>query len=115
MKPDNDFWRALDMLERESELIIDRHKGTSHSGYHDLVYPVDYGYLKNTRSMDGNGIDVWQGSDPAVRIDAIIVTVDLVKKDSEIKILIGCTKEEKKLILDFHNRSGLMKGLLLER
>jgi inorganic pyrophosphatase len=111
----NDFWRQLDILARNSELIIDRPKGTVHPKYPEIIYPVDYGYLKNTRSMDGNGIDVWQGTDIASRIDAILLTVDIQKKDSEIKILIGCTKEEKKLIYEFHNRGDLMKALFIER
>jgi len=65
--------------------------------------------------MDGHGIDVWRGTKPSGKIDAIICTVDLMKRDSEIKLLIGCTVSEKKAIMDFHNRSELMKGLLLER
>lgn len=64
--------------------------------------------------MDGHGIDVWRGSSPNDKIDAIICTVDLRKKDSEIKILIGCTEEEKKLILQFHNH-GDMSGILVPR
>lgn len=46
--------------------------------------------------MDGSGIDVWVGSGEK-RIDAIICTIDLLKRDSEIKILIGCTEEENNL------------------
>lgn len=42
-------------------------------------------------------------------------TVDLMKKDSEIKILIGCTKEEKEIIYEPHNESKYMKGILIER
>lgn len=53
-----EFWEALDNLVRESEIVIDRPKGTVHPRYQDLVYKVDYGYLKNTFSMDGGGIDV---------------------------------------------------------
>jgi inorganic pyrophosphatase len=65
--------------------------------------------------MDGGGIDVWRGTETSGKIDAIVCTVDLHKKDSEIKILIGCSPAEKKLILQFHNRGELMKGLLIER
>ena len=65
--------------------------------------------------MDGGGIDVWLGSDPARRVDAVICTVDLVKKDSEIKILIGCTVEEKQAALAAHNESAYMKGILIPR
>ena len=59
--------------------------------------------------MDGEGLDVWLGSDPTRRITAILCTVDLIKRDSEIKLLIGCTEEEKNIVLRFHNRSESMK------
>ena len=65
--------------------------------------------------MDGDGIDVWRGSDPAQRLDGVVCTVDLMKRDSEIKLLIGCTEEEKTKILEFHNDSEYMKGILIER
>ena len=62
-KPDDPFWKAIDSLVQESEIVIDRPKGSHHPRYPELVYPVDYGYLKNTSSMDGGGIDVWRGTD----------------------------------------------------
>jgi inorganic pyrophosphatase len=99
----------------ESEVVIDRPKGSHHPRFPELIYPVDYGYLKNTSSMDGGGIDVWRGTDPTRKIDAIICTVDLRKRDSEVKILIGCTLDEKKLVIDFHNQYATLKGLLIER
>ena len=114
-KIDGEFWNALDSLVRDSELVIDRPKGSHHPRYPQIIYPVDYGYLKNTTSMDGGGIDVWRGSDAAGKLDAMICTVDLKKKDSEIKLLIGCTRDEKKLIMEFHNLNEYMKGLLIER
>ena len=92
-----DFWKALDELVNDSEIIIDRPKGTAHPKYPEFIYKVDYGYLKDTSSMDGNGIDVWVGSNEK-KIDAIMCIVDLLKKDLEMKILIGCTEEEKKTV-----------------
>ena len=44
--------------------------------------------------MDGGGIDVWVGSGEKT-VDAIMCIVDMMKRDSEIKLLIGCTEEEK--------------------
>lgn len=111
----NDFWTALDTLVLASEIIIDRPKNSAHPRYPDMIYPADYGYLKNTASMDGGGIDVWLGSESAKSIDAIICIVDLIKRDSEIKILIGCTEEEKQTIFAFHNDSEYMKGILIRR
>ena len=73
---------------------------------------MDYGYLENTASMDGGGIDVWRGTNGDA-IDAVIVTVDLLKRDSEIKILIGCSEEEKQLVIPGQNK--YMKGILIRR
>ena len=111
---DEAFWSALDELVSNSEIIIDRPKGTYHPKYPNFIYKVDYGYLQNTSSMDGAGIDVWVGS-AVKKIDAIICTVDLMKKDSEIKILIGCTEEEKAIVYETHNETEFMKGILLRR
>jgi len=111
---DTAFWQALDKLLSESKIIIDRPKGIRHPKYPTFLYPVDYGYLENTSSMDGGGIDVWRGTN-GNSIDAIICTVDLLKKDSEIKILIGCNEDEKQLVLDAHNNSEYMRGLLVRR
>ena len=64
--------------------------------------------------MDGAGIDVWVGNGEK-RIDAIMCIVDLMKRDSEIKIIIGCTEEEKAIIYTAHNATQCMKGILIRR
>ena len=110
----SEFWDALDELVANSEIVIDRPKGTAHLKYPGFIYQVDYGYLKDTSSMDGAGIDVWVGSKGKI-VDAIMCIVDLMKKDSEIKILIGCTAEEKAIIYETHNESRFMKGVLVRR
>ncbi len=114
MHNNRDFWAALDKLADNSEIVIDRPKGTAHPKYPDFIYRVDYGYLKDTSSMDGAGIDVWVGSGEK-KIDAIMCIVDLLKRDSEIKILIGCTEEEKQIIYQTHNKTEYMKGILIRR
>ena len=114
MKYNIEFWNALDELVNNSEIVIDRPKGTSHPKFPDFIYLVDYGYLKDTSSMDGAGIDVWVGSGKK-KVDAIMCIVDLMKKDSEIKILIGCTEEEKEIVYKTHNETQFMKGVLIRR
>lgn len=111
---DNDFWEALDLLADNSEIVIDRPKGSVHPKYPDFVYKIDYGYLKDTSSMDGGGIDVWVGSGDK-KIDAIMCIVDLMKRDSEIKILIRCTEVEKQMVYQTHNETEYMKGILIRR
>ena len=109
-----EFWNALDELVNKSEIVIDRPKGSAHPKYPDFIYRVDYGYLRDTSSMDGAGIDVWVGSGDK-KIDAIMSIVDLKKRDSEIKIMIGCTEEEKTEVYQTHNETQYMKGILIRR
>ena len=109
-----DFWKALDELVSNSEIVIDRPRGSAHPRFPNFIYKDDYGYLKNTSSMDGAGIDVWIGSGDK-KIDAIMCIVDLMKRDSEIKILVGCTEEEKLDIYKTHNETQYMKGVLIRR
>lgn len=65
--------------------------------------------------MDGDGIDMWVGTDHEREIDAITCIVDVMKKDSEIKILVGCTEEEKAIVYETRNESQFMKGILIHR
>ena len=114
MQNNHDFWRALDELVAGSDIVIDRPKGSPHPRYPDFIYRLDYGYLNGTTSMDGAGIDVWVGSGEK-KVDAVMCIVDLMKKDSEIKILIGCTEEEKAIVYETHNETPFMKGILIRR
>lgn len=112
---DEDFWKALDELVGSSDIVIDRPKGSAHPKYPGFIYKADYGYLKDTSSMDRDGIDVWVGTAGERRVDAVMVVVDLLKRDSEIKILISCTEEEKEMICRTHNETAGMKGILIRR
>ena len=85
-------------------IIIDRPRGSSHPRYPEIVYPLDYGYLDNTTASDGDGIDVWLGSlhQADKTLTGILCTFDTLKRDAEIKLLIGCNEEEIQIIRDFH-------------
>ncbi|HUE98185.1 MAG TPA: inorganic diphosphatase [Anaerolineales bacterium] len=91
-------------------IVIDRPKESPHPRYPRLIYPLDYGYLENTNSSDGDGIDVWLGSansvmeeEGAKMLTGILCTFDTLKRDAEIKLLIGCNEEDIQVIRDFHN------------
>ena len=101
------FWQALRRLINECPPIIDRPKGSHHPHYPEMIYPLDYGYLPGTESMDGGGIDVWIGSDKSQTIAGICCTIDLLKKDAEIKILLGCDEKDILAITDFHNDQSM--------
>ena len=68
---------------------------------------------------DGAGIDVWVGSEPGVpgsapRVGAILCTVDLLKRDTEIKLLIGCTPDDQRAILAFTTGDS-MRAIVVQR
>lgn len=109
------FWDRLDRLLDSTELVIDRPRGSRHPRYAQIVYPLDYGYLAATSGGDGNEIDIWCGSEESKRLVAIICTVDTLKKDTEIKLLIGCTEDEIEIVHRFHNDNPYMSGLLVRR
>ena len=114
-----EFWQRLDELVQTCPIVIDRPRGSTHPRYADISYPLDYGYLAGTFSGDGQGIDVWLGGAepgrlPDRAVTAIITTLDLEKRDAEIKLLINCTTAEAQTLLHFHN-SGQQSALLIER
>ena len=111
---EKDFWSRLDELIASSEIVIDRPKGTRHPQYPDLIFPLDYGYLEGTTTIDGNGIDIWRGSADHRQLTAIACTVDMKKRDAEIKLLIGCTDEEIEIINKCHN-SQFQSAVIIKR
>jgi inorganic pyrophosphatase len=115
MDYDNEFWEYLKKMVMENEIIIDRPKGTKHPKYSDMVYELDYGYIKNTKANDGNEIDVFKGSLHNKNVNTIICTIDLLKHDIEIKILIGCTISEIQKVYKFLNNSKYMRAIIIER
>lgn len=111
---DSEFWGKLDRLVATSSLVIDRPKGSPHPRYPSLRYPLDYGYLQGTCSPDGDGIDLWIGSGADISVTGIIATLDLDKRDAELKLLLGCTTQEAQIALAVHNQ-GSQAGILIER
>lgn len=121
MQINEKFWKYMQRLVDESEIVIDRPKGSCHPKFPETIYITDYGYLKNTGSSDGMDIDVYVGSSKNREVCAAAITVDFVKRDSEIKILIGCTDEEiekiQNQLASFKTAAGLVikKPLMQEK
>lgn len=111
---EEEFWEHLQRLFEGTTLVIDRPKGMPHPRYPEIIYPVDYGYLRGTSSADGKGIDVWVGSLADKEIVGAICTVDLLKRDVELKVLYGCTEDEIDAALHHHNEKT-MRSMLMRR
>lgn len=110
----NEFWSYLERLLGEQRLIIDRPRGTAHPRFLAHVYPFDYGYLDGTTAGDGHGIDVWRGSQAEPSLDGVLLTIDLYKRDAEMKLLLGCSVEDQQIIQEFTD-GEMMRSLVLRR
>jgi inorganic pyrophosphatase len=102
-----EFIKFLQQLVDTSQIVIDRPKGSTHPRFPGKEYPVDYGYLEGTTSIDSNGVDVWVGSLGKQTVIGVLCTVDLLKRDTELKVLIDCSDEEIRLIQNFVNEHDM--------
>lgn len=102
-----EFLEYLQRLVDSSQIVIDRPKGSVHPRFPGKAYPVDYGYLQGTTSIDTNGVDIWVGTVGMRKVVGILCTVDLIKKDTELKILFDCTDMEIRSIQEFVNDNDM--------
>lgn len=104
------FWQKLDSLILSTNVIISQPKDSRHPKYPNMVYPVDYGYLEDTKE-----IKVFKGSEKRSKVDAVMVVADILKRDLDVKLMWGCNKEEEEEILRFINQTDYQKGILIRR
>ncbi len=110
------FWQHLQDLVNSSKIVIDRPKGSVHPGFPDSPpYPVDYGYLKGTCAIDGAEVDCFVGSLGLRNVTGVMCTVDIMKKDCELKILIGCTQLEMNLAYGHLDSPSFFSACLIFR
>ena len=115
MKETDDYWNALEKLISENGITIDRKKGTKHPRYPDLIYSVNYGYINNSKSMDNNEIDIFEGEDKKRKVNGIFCTIDLLKQDSETKVVYACNSLEIENIQMQFDNSKYMKSIYVSR
>ena len=108
-----EFWEEMIQLTTIQNVIIDRPKGQPHPRYPEMIYPLDYSYIENTSASDGGGIDAWIGSLETKTLTGILCTFDTLKRDAEIKFLLGCTAEDVETIINFHGPA--MKILYIQK
>src|SRR5574341_47405 len=101
-KFDHSFWEEIGRLLATHHIVIDRPRGQPHPRYPEMVYPLDYGYVENTITGDGGGLDVWCGSLNNKTLTGILCTFDTLKIDIEIKLLIGCKDADLQAIVKFY-------------
>lgn len=108
-------WAGWTHLIETHGLTIDRPFGEPHPAFPHIVYPLDYGYINNTRSSDGEPVDVFIGS-AATGLVGLILTVDYRQHKREAKLLYDCTAPEVYTAHGFINYDrSLLEGVLALR
>lgn len=96
-----EFWKQMADLVVSRRIVIDRPRGEPHPRLPEFIYPLDYGYVEGTLAADGEGIDVWIGSQAGRTLTGILCTYDTVDRDAEIKLMLDCTEEDIRTIMNF--------------
>ena len=109
------FWQKIDTLYLSSDLVIDKPKNSCHPKYTNLIYPVDYGYIRDISEDSDEHISVYKGSMKSRTVDAIVVCADILKKDIDVKLLVGCSERETVSILEFLDQTDFQKAIIIRR
>ena len=81
--------RITHFLGKTVKITIDRPKGSSHPEYRNMVYPINYGYIPNSKGGDGENIDVYlMGIDkPVANYNCQIIGAIMRLNDVEDKLV----------------------------
>ena len=76
-------------LGKTVEITIDRPLGSAHPQYPQTIYPLNYGYLPDTLSGDGEEIDVYLPGvpEPVLEYTARVIAVIHRENDVEDKLV----------------------------
>ncbi|MCF0108667.1 MAG: Inorganic pyrophosphatase [Erysipelotrichaceae bacterium] len=109
------FWQKVETLVHSNRFVLARKKGDTHPEYSNLIYPTSYGHLQETTSTSSTeGVCVYKGTKGS-QITGIVIAADILKKDLDAKILIGCTEEEVDQVLRFLNQTDFQKTVLIRK
>lgn len=108
-------WEQWESLITLKGITIERAAGATHPDHPDITYPIDYGYVNGTDTVDGAEMDVFKGTSSNGLVAAIF-TEDRRKGDLEAKLIVDCSPREIYLVNGFINFApDLMRGRLLMR
>ncbi len=109
------FWQKIDslLLSLEYQKVVD--KNSAHPNYTSLVYPLEYGFLSDINEKNKKVCGVFKGSLNTMNCDCLIVCCDLLLTELDVKLLVGCSEEEKKSCLSFLNGITFQKTILVQR
>ena len=79
------------LIGKKVHVYIDRPKGSKHPNYNNIIYPVNYGYIKEYTALDGEYQDAYViGVDePLEEFGGEVIAIINRKNDNEDKIIVA--------------------------
>lgn len=102
--------QGKDFLGATIDVEFDRPLGSVHPKFPDMIYPVNYGFVPNTKAGDGDEIDVYYLSSdkPLKKVTATCIGYVHRHDDNEDKLIATdgalMTKDEIETKLDFQEK-----------
>lgn len=99
-----------DYLNKEVKVIVDRPLASKHPE-HEIYYPINYGYIPNTISGDGEEIDAYIIGEfqPLKDFNGIVIAIIHRENDVEDKLVVSkyshkYSKEQIQALVEFQER-----------
>ena len=89
----SDCFELKKYLGKTVEITIDRPLGSAHPRYPELIYPLNYGYIPDTISGDGEEIDVYLlgVTEPVLNYTARVIAV--IHRENDVEDKLVCAPE----------------------
>lgn len=83
------YTRAADFIGKHVHVVFDRPFGTKHPK-HDFIYELNYGYIPETKSPDGEELDAYYLSEkiPLSEVDGICIAYAHRENDDDDKLIV---------------------------
>ncbi len=83
------YTKASDFIGKQVHVVFDRPFGTKHPK-HDFVYELNYGYIPDTKSPDGEELDAYYLSEkvPLDEADGICIGYAHRENDDDDKLIV---------------------------
>lgn len=98
----------IDYLGKKVKVVVDRPLGSIHPGHSNIYYMINYGYIPDTVSGDGEEIDAYIIGEfiPLEEFEGIVVAVIHRKDDNEDKLVVSkhpkkYSKEQIEALVEF--------------
>ena len=99
-----------DYLNEEVKVIVDRPLASKHPK-HEIYYPLNYGYIPNTISGDGEEVDAYIVGEfkPLKEFVGVVIAIIHRKNDVEDKLVVSnnlhkYSKEQIQALVEFQER-----------